>query len=53
MLSTYLVEKSYVQRESELVFEGDFVRQLVTELPGSCGRICQESFGVSVHKSDW
>lgn len=37
---TYFVEEGDVKRESKLVFQSDFVRQLLTQFSSSGSRVC-------------
>lgn len=48
----YFVEQRDVKGKSELIFQTDFVGQLIAEFPRRSGRIGQQRLGVTVHKRD-
>lgn len=48
----YFVKQRDVKGKSELVFQTDFVGQLIAEFPRRGRRIGQQRFRVSVHESD-
>jgi len=48
---TYLIKKSDIQREPELVLEADFIGQLITELPRRRRGISQQCLRVAIHES--